>query len=406
METYDRIEYKIKEKIEICKKEEVLVNGLDFEQKRKEEIEKNKEVLIITECDVPDYGTKEIKGKIIQAKGVELAKQDDLTKRIIANIKQMEVYSKMEVDINIDNKTEIVGKTNNELDKVEDISSSIWAQVSKSSQSTVSCKREGKLGLTLWNIPTYTRAIHIKKALSFYEKVLIHEVMAAGKSKALYIELKPKGDRKASFLQLVWAVYFEKSKMLKLTQGKFDKETLVERSKLKAILKNVPKSIIESSLLQQLKLYKAKAAYVSHNSNGNQRGMASVYFESKKDLDNTLSSTVWYYNTKLEWINGRGFLNQGMQEAKVYTEARNNKKPKSAEENNFGRKKGKEKFIMSNRSQGNHIHKFVDQKSNTSESLLMDTLVVIKKAAAPLAVVDAAHSRELRKKSINRNITI
>ncbi|CAG8816069.1 22339_t:CDS:2, partial [Gigaspora margarita] len=69
------------------------------------------------------------------AKGVELAKQDNLIERIIANIKQIEVYSKMEVDINIDNKTEIVDKTSNELDKVEDISSSIWAQVSKSSQS-------------------------------------------------------------------------------------------------------------------------------------------------------------------------------------------------------------------------------------------------------------------------------
>ncbi|CAG8826047.1 2375_t:CDS:2, partial [Gigaspora margarita] len=85
METYDKIEYKIKKKIEI-------------------------------------------------AKSVELAKQDDLTERIIANIKQMEVHSKMEVDINIDNKTEIIDKTSNEFDKVEDISSSIWASVSKSSQ--------------------------------------------------------------------------------------------------------------------------------------------------------------------------------------------------------------------------------------------------------------------------------
>ena len=68
METYDRIEYKIKKKIEICKEEEVLVNGVDFEQKEKEEIEKSKEVLIITECGVPDYGTEEIKDKIMQAK--------------------------------------------------------------------------------------------------------------------------------------------------------------------------------------------------------------------------------------------------------------------------------------------------------------------------------------------------
>ncbi|CAG8835048.1 17240_t:CDS:2, partial [Gigaspora margarita] len=127
-------QYKIKERIEICKEEEVLVNGLDFKRKEKKEIEKNKEVLIITECSVPDYGTEEIKNKIMQAKSVGLAKQDDLIKRIIANIKQIEVYSKMEVDININNKTEIVNKTSNEFDKVKDISSSIWTPVSKSSQ--------------------------------------------------------------------------------------------------------------------------------------------------------------------------------------------------------------------------------------------------------------------------------
>ncbi|CAG8767927.1 905_t:CDS:1, partial [Gigaspora rosea] len=68
------------------------------------------------------------------AKGLGLARQDDLTEGIIANIKQTEVHSKMEVDINTDNKTEVVAKTSNEVDKVEDISSSIWAQASKSSQ--------------------------------------------------------------------------------------------------------------------------------------------------------------------------------------------------------------------------------------------------------------------------------
>ncbi|CAG8798991.1 3521_t:CDS:1 [Gigaspora margarita] len=152
------------------------------------------------ECDIPNYGTKEIKDKKMQAKGVGLAKQDDLIERIIANIKQIEVYSKIEVDINIDNKTEVVDKTSNEFDKIEDISSSIWVPVSKSLQSMVLCKRKDKLSLTLWDVPTYTRAIHIKKALSFYRKILIHEVMATGKSKVLYIELEPKDDRKASFL--------------------------------------------------------------------------------------------------------------------------------------------------------------------------------------------------------------
>ncbi|CAG8492540.1 43312_t:CDS:2 [Gigaspora margarita] len=91
-------------------------------------------------------------------------------KKIIANIKQKEVHSKIKVDINIDNKTEVVGKTINEFEKIEDISSFIWALVLKSLKSMVLYKRKDKLGLILWNVPIYTRAIHIKKALSYYEK--------------------------------------------------------------------------------------------------------------------------------------------------------------------------------------------------------------------------------------------
>ncbi|CAG8833184.1 29829_t:CDS:2, partial [Gigaspora margarita] len=138
MEAYNRIEYKIKKKIEICKEEEVLVNGLDFKQKEKEEIEKNKEVLIITECGVPDYGTEEIKDKIMQAK---------------------------EVDINTDNKTEVVDKTSNKFDKVEDISSSIWAQVSKSLQSTVS----GFLNQGIQKAEVYAEASNNKEPKSTEE---------------------------------------------------------------------------------------------------------------------------------------------------------------------------------------------------------------------------------------------
>ncbi|CAG8590183.1 14430_t:CDS:1, partial [Gigaspora rosea] len=150
-------------------------------QEEVDENEENKEVLSITECGIPDYGMEEIKSKILQSKGVGLANHDDLTEKSIADINQAEVHSKMEVDISM---TEAVGKAINEPDKIEDISCSIWTPVSKSSQSMVAYKRKDKLGLTLWDVPTYTRAIHVKKALSYYGKVLIHGVMAAGKSKA------------------------------------------------------------------------------------------------------------------------------------------------------------------------------------------------------------------------------
>ncbi|CAG8798523.1 8253_t:CDS:2, partial [Gigaspora margarita] len=118
----------------ICKKEKVLISGLDIKQKENDENDKNKEVLIITKCGVPDYSIEEIKSKRMQLKNIGLAKHNDLTERIIANVKQTKVHSKMEVDINTDNKTKVVGKTINEFDKIEDISSSIWVPVSRSSQ--------------------------------------------------------------------------------------------------------------------------------------------------------------------------------------------------------------------------------------------------------------------------------
>ncbi|CAG8605821.1 9302_t:CDS:2 [Gigaspora margarita] len=113
---YDRIEYKIGKKIKICKKEEVLIGSLDFEQ-------------------------EEIKSKIKQTKAAGLTKHDNLIERVIANIKQTEVHSKI--------KMKVVDKIVNESDKIEDISSPIWASVSKSLQNIVSYKRKDKLGLTL-----------------------------------------------------------------------------------------------------------------------------------------------------------------------------------------------------------------------------------------------------------------
>ncbi|CAG8649750.1 3222_t:CDS:2, partial [Gigaspora margarita] len=130
---------------------------------------------------------------------------------------------------------------------------------------------------------------------------------------------------------------------------------------------------------------------------------SSIWVQASKSSQSTVS-----YKKKEKL----GCLNQGIQEAEVYAEASNNKEPKSAEESNFNRKKGKERSVMSNRPQGNYIHKFVDQKykpkkksnnmhyegkenqnrnimvTNELQIALTGAPVVIKKASAPLAVVD------------------
>ncbi|CAG8772984.1 26730_t:CDS:2, partial [Dentiscutata erythropus] len=80
-----------------------------------------------------------------------------------------------------------------------------------------------------------------------------------------------------------------------------DKKTLVKRSKFKSVVKNLPKIAAESALLRQLKNIKAKAVYISTNSNRNQKGTALVYFASKEDQLKSMEQTVYYFNTKLEW---------------------------------------------------------------------------------------------------------
>src|SRR5260364_232468 len=58
---------------------------------------------------------------------------------------------------------------------------------------------------------------------------------------------------------------------------------------------------IEAALLRQLRNVKAKSVYISTNKNHNQRGSATVYFESQTDRDRALKSPVYYYNNKMEW---------------------------------------------------------------------------------------------------------
>ena len=100
----------------------------------------------------------------------------------------------------------------------------------------------------------------------------------------------------------MWAIHLEKDKMSRLTQGRFDAEVLQERSKHKAIIRDVPKSAIETAFLRQIKGTKAKAIYISKNRNGNQWQIASIYFANEEDKQIACKHPVYYYNTKLDWV--------------------------------------------------------------------------------------------------------
>ncbi|CAG8682616.1 1022_t:CDS:2, partial [Gigaspora margarita] len=78
------------------------------------------------------------------------------------------------------------------------------------------------------DIPNETRACQIRKNLSFYGRLTVKSFKANGKSKAAF------------------AVHFENRKMIRLTKGYFDAETLMEKSRYKHIVKNITKWAIDN----------------------------------------------------------------------------------------------------------------------------------------------------------------
>ena len=72
-----------------------------------------------------------------------------------------------------------------------------------------------------------------QRCFSYFGKAIVLGFMTGGKSKATYISLVPKDEKKKELLQSAWSTHFEDGKMSRLTQAKFDTETLQERSKFK-----------------------------------------------------------------------------------------------------------------------------------------------------------------------------
>ncbi|CAG8792310.1 9265_t:CDS:1 [Gigaspora margarita] len=106
-----------------------------------------------------------------------------------------------------------------------------------------------KLQLILWDLPKETNTKVIQKNLSFHRRALVKRFLENGKSNAALIEIETKNLRRKKELIAVWAIHFEKGKIIRVTQREFDKKTLIECSKNKMIVKNVPKTAAEATLL-------------------------------------------------------------------------------------------------------------------------------------------------------------
>jgi hypothetical protein len=220
--------------------------------------------------------------------------------------------------------------------------------------------------------------------------------MPFGKNEAAYIELVLRNETKKSLLEKMWAVHFNQGKVVRLTHGRFDSDTLTSRSTYRAIIKNVPKVAVESALLRQMKRFNAKAVYISANSNGNQRGLATVYFETAEDLENALKGTAYYYSTKLVWeTNIEAPVNRRKQERKYVSKhkqvdcpkesfiQRNDVIPKripladisnSINERNGDKSDGKQMRFQRNYSQNNQIRPQKHEEEHPNIGMLEEIL--------------------------------
>ncbi|RIB08795.1 hypothetical protein C2G38_2210699 [Gigaspora rosea] len=155
---------------------------------------------------------------------------------------------------------------------------------------------------TLWNISLDVHAYKIKDWLSYYGKTTIKRVNYLEKTKAVVIRINSLADSKLKALKTSWAIQSENGKTLRTTPGEFNENILKERREHKVSISNLPRTATESALVRQLRFIRAKAVYISSNSNSNQRKRATIYFELGENLRNAIKKTVYYYNTKLEWV--------------------------------------------------------------------------------------------------------
>ena len=94
----------------------------------------------------------------------------------------------------------------------------------------------------------------------------------------------------------IWALPLGNSKLARVTEGNEDYDERGKQSQYTAKLLNIPKGASEVLLLRCLKSKGAKAVYIPHNRNGNQKKFAIITFASAKETKAAQTTPIWYNN--------------------------------------------------------------------------------------------------------------
>ena len=351
IETYDWISYKQSTQQEVLDVEVQYRNG-ECNTAQNNTIQVTEQnILLITENGTYDYGTDEMMAQISANRlnkeikdpdGIKSTREDNPSTKTTINSKnnsgnKMEETAKeTEMKLNTSETHVNTGKETIETEEPEGIKNTREKNLKKenetNSNNTGHKKKETlketetksntseiylnivketaeknkistKEFFTIWDVPTHISAQQLRKSLSFYGWITVVEWKYGKDSKAAYIRItKFKNYKRELDFTNSWAVSLENGKLVRLTEGRFNKDELIERNRYKARLVNLPRTTVEALLLRRVRTIGAKSVYIPRNRHGNQRTIAVIYFGTEEKLANALKASVFYFNTRLEWI--------------------------------------------------------------------------------------------------------
>ncbi|CAG8847796.1 42388_t:CDS:2, partial [Gigaspora margarita] len=132
---------------------------------------------------------------------------------------------------------------------------------------------------TLWDIPIYYNIDKIRRLLKSFGQVSEVEYRVGTETKRAVV------------------------KLTRITEGAMSFDILEERKKLQVKVEGLPRSAYKVLLLRRLKRLGVKSAYIPKNSNGNQRTIALLSFETQEALNSAINQKIYYGHTLLKWKN-------------------------------------------------------------------------------------------------------
>ena len=145
--------------------------------------------------------------------------------------------------------------------------------------------------LTIWNLPSNINEKEIRYMCRSFKDTNIMRVKRSSYKALAVIEVSLDQEKDIS-----WALPLGNNKLARVTEGNEDYHQRDKQGQNTAKLLDVPKGASEVLLLRCLKSKGAKAVYIPHNRNGNQKKFAIITFANALAAEEAQITPIWYNN--------------------------------------------------------------------------------------------------------------